>query len=521
MSIIDDASKLAQSFLTLDDVVLGQNLVEGGLSQLSKVGASSSGPSVVLNVAARAFCLGTQVSSRSAEKAADSVKKVFPMAKETKAIAGKMGDRAKALGQQCSNLASHGVELAGGLKARNPITKHRWLEKQAPNGYSAGKLAADTTFGTMQSLAMMPLFMGIDLVRSSNGGKLGSSLSKAVDGAFKSGNGSLSKDASMQLREGLISLAMGAGVPVMQSSLALIEAVARLALSDPRALHCAMDEGMDQVRLLADAKLEEGRKGVSVSVQLRKFAKLVADNHPEAFMTALECDEDGQTPKLARILAAMVKDNRKVVIFFTVYPQVLGLLSSDLSVLLANSLADLSGGSSKIKKDSLEGSAVFTLLDTVVGSSQGKPLFPESTVFLAQDLSFTACSELLGSSAAIERVERLYGKVVAERLANDVSLNASIMGEGESRDRDKHLRGMIKATDEPALSRQIDLCSARLAQLESWEASESLMSGQLSLRVEVLRAFNSLAATELGLRGLTKPVNQQEFNTFLDWATSA
>ena len=528
MSMIDDASKLAQSFLTLDDLVLAQSLVAGGVNQLGRVGVSTTGPSVALNVAARAVCLGAQVSSRSAEKAVDVVSDFIPMAEETKAIASKLGDKAKALGQRCSTLAGHGIELAGGKKALNPFTKHRWLAKEAPLGYTSGELAADTTFGTLQSLAMMPLSVGIDLVRSSTGGEMGASLHKVVDSSF--GIGAPPEEAgtidSKNLREGLVALAMGSGVPVMQSTLSLIEAVARLALSDRRALRRALSEGVQQARLLANKSLVEGRPDMPISLKLRQRAKVVAENEPKAFIAALENDADGKAPKLSAIMSAMVKDSRKVVTFFTVYPQVLGLLSSDLSVLLANSLAEMSGGKSKIDKEALETSSAFTLLETVVGGAvmenESMPLFPRATVSLAQDLSYTACRDLLGNEAALDRAEHLFGKEVAERLANDVSLNIAIMTLEDRRSREKALRAAIKETDAEALSRQIDLCAQRLAELESTEAHDALMmTGLLNGRVEVLQAFNSLATSDLGLRGVKELGDSQKLGAFLDWASKA
>jgi hypothetical protein len=518
MSIIDDASKLAQSFLTLDDLVLGQSLVGGGLDQLRRLGTSASGPSVALNVTARAIFLGAQVSSRTAEKAADTVSDVIPMAAETKAIASKLGEKAKALGQRCSTLAGHGIELAGGRKAENPFTKHRWLEKLAPYGYTVGELAADTTFGTLQSLAMMPLSVGMDLVRSASGGKMGASLHKAIDGSFNGVSDASSDADGKNLREGLVALALESGMPVVQSTLGLIEAVARLALSDPRALRRALSEGLQQARLIADKKLGEGRPGMVINSKLRQRAKLVADNPPKAFIAALEDGANGQAPKLSDILSSMVKDRREVVTFFTVYPQVLGLLSSDFSVLLANSLSD-----TKINKEDLETSAAFTLLDQVGGAvmeDHSTPLFPQATVSLAQDLSYTACRDLLGIDAALERAERLFGKDVAERLACDVSLDPDIMKDEGVREREKRLRDAIKSTDAQALSLQIDLCAQRLAQLESTKAHGALMmTSLLSGRIEVLRAFNSLASTELGLRGEKRSVDPQALVGFLAWAS--
>jgi len=123
MGISYEVRKLVQSFITMEDVALGQSLVEGGIGQLGRLGMSASGPSVAFNVAARAVVLGAQMGTRSADEAAGAVSGIVPLAGETQALAEKMNDQAKALGERCSTLAVQGIELAGGTAARNPVTK--------------------------------------------------------------------------------------------------------------------------------------------------------------------------------------------------------------------------------------------------------------------------------------------------------------------------------------------------------------------------------------------------------------
>ena len=113
MNIIKEAGKIAQSFLSIDDIALGQNLVSGGFRQLGKVGISPAGPSIAVNVGARAFCLGAQLATRSA---------ALPLKGGAKTVANLASDRAKELGERCSTLAIQGIELAGGKKAQNQVT---------------------------------------------------------------------------------------------------------------------------------------------------------------------------------------------------------------------------------------------------------------------------------------------------------------------------------------------------------------------------------------------------------------
>lgn len=529
MNIIDGVRKAAQSFVTLDDIALGQSLIEGGMSQLGRVGMSASGTSVAINVAARAVFLGAQVGTRSADKLAGTVSGFVPLAGETKSLAGKVSDQAKALGERCSTLAIHGIELAGGKKAKDPITKEEWLGKQAPQGYTSAELAADTTFGTLSSLAMMPFSVGMEMLQLATDGLLGNTFRKAVNASLGAMPGGSDQIESRALREGLVTVALDSGMPVAQSTMALIEAAARLALSDSRAMHRVLSTGLKQARLLADKDRKEVVPGVPSSAWLRKSARKVADNPPEAFMAALEKGPEGESAGSSAILKAMLKDGRALLTFFTLYPVILGLLGSDLSLLLVGGLADLRGAESYIDDD--EGSpqpAAFNLLDSLVGRAVTEddetPLFSRATVYLAQDLSFGACGDLRGREAALDRMERLFGAEVRERLTRDVSLNSDFMDEGEEGEehpgRDARLRAYVRdTTDRNALSRQIDLCGDRLALLESSVVPDSLLKGQVSKRIGMLRAFTSLAAGDLAMRGAGGSVDREARAKFCDWAS--
>jgi hypothetical protein len=122
MSITEKARKLAWSFLTMDDLLLAQSLIGGGLRQMGRVGFSTSGPSVALNLASRTLCLGAQMATRAAK---------VPLHGDAENLAEKMNAHAREIGIQCSTLAVQGIELAGGKQPQNPITKEIWLNKRA------------------------------------------------------------------------------------------------------------------------------------------------------------------------------------------------------------------------------------------------------------------------------------------------------------------------------------------------------------------------------------------------------
>ncbi len=524
MSMNENVRKLGQSFITLDDVVLGQCFVEGGFSQLARLGFSASGPLVALNVAARAVCLGAEVGTRSVDKAADTVTGIMPLADETKALAGKMGSQVKALAECCSMLAIRGIELAGGKAAQDPFTKQEWLAKKAPQGYTSAELAADTAFGTLPRLAAMPISLGMEMIQMATGGSIGDALRRTVDASNDAAPGGSEKIKSTTLREGLVSVGIGSGLPVVQSTIALIEAAARLAFTDSRAMHRVLSSGLQQARLLADQERKEVVSGVPVSALLRKSAAKVAGDPPEAFLAALERGPAGEQPGPGTVLEAMLKDSRALLTFFTFYPQILGLLGSDLSLLLADGLADVRGAEASVEDEEEGLPAAFNLLDTLVGTAvtaEGEtPLFARATVYLAQDLSYGVYRDLHGREAALDRAERLFGEGVRERLAADVSLDTDILAEKSHRDRGTRLRAYIRGTsDANALSRQTDLCYERLALLETSQVRDTPLLGRLSRRVEILRTFTSLAAGNLALRGAKESVDTQARREFYAWAS--
>lgn len=510
MSISAKARKLAQSFLTLDDLVLGQSLIGGGLSQVGRVGLSTSGPSIALNVASRFICLGAQVASRAVE---------IPLPGEAGALAGKMGSQAKALGERCSNLAVQGIEIAGGRKPQNPITKEEWLNKRATPGYTPGELAADTVFGTLQDLTMMPISMGMDTLCMSSKWRATEQVRKAVDATIDKVPGGSKLVDRVGLRQGLAALALESGVPLAQTGGALTDAAARLAFSDTRALRAEMSKGLARARLLAE------NSQPAISSRLRDSAKKLVHHPPTAFMAALERGPNGKTPSPIAILRAIIKDWRALSIFTTMYPQMMGLLGADLMTTLVGGPP----GTQSLKANgetNHDGTRTsFTLIDSLVGSAiteDGEtPLFSRATVYLAQDLSYLAHRDKHSREAALERSERLFGELVQERIASDISLNADLMvadGLPQSVTLRNYIAGIQDGT---VLSRQIDHCAERLALLESMEVSARItMADSLTDRIDALRLFTSLASCDLALRG-SQPsgANSQAKTHFLAWAS--
>lgn len=508
MNIIKEAGKIAQSFLSIDDIALGQNLVSGGFRQLGKVGISPAGPSIAVNVGARAFCLGAQLATRSA---------ALPLKGGAKTVANLASDRAKELGERCSTLAIQGIELAGGKKAQNPITKGEWLNRQAQPGYNASELTADSTLGTFQELAMASLSIGANAVRTASE-KLG------ADGIVNSLDTSLDKLPGSEYhadilgrRQELVTVAVEAGMPLAQSAATFATAAARLAFADSRALHEEMTKGLARAEFLARDETPDSHQ---ISPGLKKSAKKMANNPPLKFIAALEKDPNGKVPKPAAILSAMAKDSRALVTFFAMYPRIFSMLSSDLMVL---------AGAPTVKKPGQEAddgtSATITLLETLIASGLNEngdnPLFSRATVLQAQDLAYEAHRDREGSKSALDRIQRLFGDKARERISNDVSLIPEIADreeEGQASVIREYIQGI---SDCKLLSNQIDHCSERLADLEHRSSSgKILMRSPQTKRINALRLFTSLAASDLALRNSQQTSPEDARSAFCDWSST-
>ncbi|MFT5470466.1 MAG: hypothetical protein ACI8UO_005594 [Verrucomicrobiales bacterium] len=520
MSIKENASKFAQSILTLDDMVLGQSLMQGGWGGLGKVGLSKSGPAIALNVGARMIFLSAQVATKAAE---------LPLRGDAKTLVGKVGDKAKSMGERCSGLAIQGIELAGGKKAQNPITKQEWLAKQALPGYTAGELTADSTLGTLETFVVEAFALGMDALSLTTETIATETVLKAVDASLDKVPGRTANADSSALKGGLYTVAWESGVPLAATSATLAVAAGRLAFADARALHTELSRGVERAKLLAAANTEEGAPGMRVNAKVYEGAKKLAEHPPQNLIDALERSASGEAPKPLAILTAMIKDGRALVQFFSLYPQILSMLGADLMQLVGTppALQDMMGKKDKKSKGKKSKGTEpdFDLLDSLVGSAVTEdgetPLFPRAIVNLAQDVSYRAAFEKEGRSAALKHVAENFGAEAAERIANDISLDPEII-DAEASDRPGKIRAYIDSvSDDNALATQIELCSQRLAQLESSETVAVVMlATRLTDRIKALRSFTSLANGDLGIRGIENDDPTPSRDAFLGWASS-
>ncbi|MEM7352410.1 MAG: hypothetical protein AAF657_16530 [Acidobacteriota bacterium] len=510
MGLIQDVGgKLVQSFLSLDDLVLGQGLFSEGLSQFKLSGRSvASSVAVGSNLAARTVHAGIQVGAKTAKATAGALEGFVPGAGLARSMAERVDEEAAAAGEEASQLAAHAVELASGDLPRSPLTKETWLSKGAPRGYGWSDLAADTAIGTFGRLATMPLTLGIDSLAQMAGSRGGRML---IDTSLKSvgvmlemtpGASSTQLDTS-ELRESLMAVTASSSDSAVRGIVALAEAAARLAFGDTRKLHQAVEEAIDQMRLLAaHGELGELLPAVPISVTLRARARRVVDHAPSQFLAALERDDDGAGPSPGQVLSAVLNDADNLRIFATEYPLVLTLMGTNTSLFLTAGMVDVNEIEGYVQADDSDKSRPWSAaqLEAYVGKAPQGTFF-EPTVHAAQDAAFTYSSEVLGRRKALARAERLYGAAARERLENDVSLDAEILNAGSEARDDKIRQHIAAAADIEELNRQRDCCEAQLASLEAYTGSlYDFQPKRIGDRKEVLLDFLSLVNQDLALR---------------------
>jgi len=528
MGLIQDVGgKLAQSFLTLDDLVFGRELFSESLSQLGLTGRSAVGSVVVgSNVAARGFQIGVQAGAKTAKVTAAAFEGVVPGAGTLREVAERIDGRAAAAAEEASRLAAYGVELVRGGEAvpANPVTGEPWLAMSVPREMGWGALAAETALGPFGKIAALPLTLGLDSLRAVAASRAGEmtrdATVKAVDATidFLPGAGGSTKVDTEQLRELLTALASSSGEAAARDAAGFVAAAAHLAAGDTRRLGRAITDGVERMRLLADqAEIDEILPVLPAAKLVRERAREIADHPPEKLLAALA--KEGLLARFGAIFSALVDEFDAIRTFSVNYPLVITLLGTNGSALLAAGLFDAGDVEEFVRSDAAAGKEgdkparpwSVADLETFIGQAAAADdddpdavtgFFTEPSVNLAQDVVFTYSGEVLGRREALARVERLFGDDARERIAADPSLDREIMKTERGEDRDRKIREWIAAIDDgDELRDQRDRCAEQRSSLEAFaDAPWTYRPQIIDERLEVLATFLSLVGQQLALR---------------------
>ena len=329
------------------------------------------------------------------------------------------------------------------------------------------------------------------------------------------------------LRESLMAVTASSGDSAIRNVTALAEAAARLAFGDTRKLRQAVEEALDQMRLLAaHDELGDLLPAIPISATLRARARRIVDHAPTNFLAALERGADGTAPSPGQVLSAVLNDADNLRVFATEYPLVLALIGTNTSMFLTAGMIDVNEIEGYVQADGDDKSRPWsaTQLEAYVGKAPEGTFF-EATVHAAQDAAFTYSSEVLGRRKALARAARLYGETARERLESDVSLDADILdASGEARDA-KIRQHIAAATSVGELTRQRDRCQEQLASLGAYTASlYDYQPQRIAERKDVLLTFLSLVNQDLALRDADDPAHTERMAAkegFDAWVESA
>lgn len=537
MSLLSDIAnvggKLAASFLTLDDLVAGQGVVGGTLSQITQAGRVGAGSVLASsNLAARTFQLGVQAGAKTAKLTAEALEGVVPGAGAARKMAERLDAQASAAAEEASMLTARTIEMTGGKAAapKNPLTGERWVSKECPPGYTWGELTADTMVGPFGKIAMLPLTLGMEAASAAMATGPGrmtmNATMQAVNGLLDLGSGSSSLDRA-ELRDALMAVSSSTGNAVVRDFMAIAEAATRFTFGDARRVLRGMREGIDELRLIAAHDgMDELLPALPISATLRRRAQKIVDHPPKHFLAAI-----AERPvQFGKVFRSLIDDAEPLRLFLVNYPQVVTLLGTNTTMVLAAGLFDVGeiadfvrddGGKgtpwSSVAFEDYVGQAVLGKKDPQVG------YYPEVAVRYAQDVSFLYSSEVLGRDKALDRVERLYGKDQRKRVAGDVSLNRDVLDAEAGAAREERIRDLIEETGVEDLIANRDKCQEQIESLEQLSALPfQYVPRQVGDRIEILRYFLSVTSQEMAMRRAKAPSDdgrkgaQQAFEKWVD-----
>ena len=195
-----------------------------------------------------------------------------------------------------------------------------------------GRLAAETVLAPLDALADLSVSAGAQAVRSVSAM---APARWALDAGLDrwTGNGPAAPplfDADHR-RESFVAVATDSGAQALRETFALATAMARLAFADTRRLRQQIEDGIAEMRRLADcADMQELLPVPILSESLTARARRVADSPPERLLEVLARDAPGP----GEILAAAFADAESLRVFFTGYPRVMAGVGVDVGRLL-------------------------------------------------------------------------------------------------------------------------------------------------------------------------------------------
>jgi hypothetical protein len=519
MSIEQKSREIALSFINLDDVVVTRELSGSGMSMLAIMSRSVVGTAVAGGgLAARAALFGAQVAAKSAMATTAAAKGLVPGADAAEQAMYELDRRLGTGAERASFVASRGVEIgkADEKPPTDPILGDPWLGKRLDPGATWNTVLADSV-GDLSQLAMLPLTLTTAAMERAMESAAGQRVGKKVWDSMSSlidatSNASTAGEAAERADARAMLMTIGA-TPLwlaFQDGIDLCEGLSRAALGDVRRLRDVLTGIVERLEA-SDAQAAE-------NAPARLLAALDARNATElsgmlAIGTAL-VEDSARLAKLSGIysmlLAKLVDGSvRSAVDARSGVDEIEAWIRVDEDRRSAESSAGSSAGSSahaKPRPDLLERLETIASAGISDAPNTTRGFFRASTVDLARDMVFSYSSGALGREPGLARIERLFGRDVRDRIADDCSLRDDVLDAGRDRDRRiaavvsehlRHGRDRLRAARNHAAARLVTLGSNSRDNLV-----ERVVPHRIVERAAVLRRFVAMADTANALDGM-------------------
>ncbi len=516
MDLQREGRQLALAFVNLDDVVFARELSANGMNLLSFAGRSLVGTAVVgAGVATRAAVLGAQVATKSALAVASAAKGRIPGGAIAEQVVYEL-DRNVALGGEAASfVASQGVAVARPRPKppAEPIFGDPWLGKRLKPGATPNTVLMDSALD-LTRLAAMPLTLGTSALVNALASPAGQpvmqsfwdALSTIVDsvGRRSSAKEVTTADRS-ERRAVLVMIGIGTLMAAAQDMVEFGEALTRASAGDGARLRAALTKAIERI---------ETTKGASPA----------ARHTPSHLLDALDGKHATETSRVATLGRALVEDGASLSRLAVAYSSLLaGLVTGALQSAFSGAL-DVDTIEAWVRADEASRAsggpgvpetcpASVRQLETLVAAftsaradGRRRSFVAPSTIDLACDTIFLYSSRALGRELGLARIERLFGREVRDRLADDCSLRSEILD--AKGDRDRRLAALVSQLrgEGPSRLRQArDHAAERLASLSADSVDgmlERLVPQRLAERIAVLQRFVGIADTANALDGM-------------------
>ncbi len=429
---------------------------------------------VTANMGAGLFHLGVETTTQATRAGARMMEPFIPGAQPIRLLNRDMGARAARERHRAFDFAFKGLKMAL-FQLRDEGYDH--LPDDMPVGFN--QLAADSVAGPAAGVLLWPLFTIADFFKGTDeisvvreNLDIWKRMINATMDTF-SVSGEHTRISTIDLRDHFISMTIGPGGAVINDVVSLLEGTLRLGLGNGKKLARAIRAGVDAMRYPVEYKDDAGLvyPDIPISESLYEAAKIIVDNEPTRLIEALEKEDP------LDVTRAALDEPEKLLTFFFYYQWALLLVMESVYTFLETGLRDVNDVERYVleEDDLLQDTKVKKKLDAAddhgkqeilyeelelrgkkrpftvtefefyVGNAKSKThpqrvahLHPElppgpfaqATINYAQETAYSYSSLLLrerdapGSrqQKALDRVQRLYGKEVRERIERDPSL---------------------------------------------------------------------------------------------------